>query len=94
MALGYKARKRLALAILTLGLPAYVVAVVTVIDLANARWGRMPLWGEFLVFVGLGILWALPLRHVFKGIGQPDPDGDDGSDGGGDGGNGDGGERP
>ncbi|MEO0357820.1 MAG: DUF2842 domain-containing protein [Pseudomonadota bacterium] len=70
MKLSYKARKRWALVILVLGLPIYIVSVVTVLNLL----GRPPKVVEFFVYVGLGILWAVPVRFIFKGIGQPDPD--------------------
>lgn len=70
MALGYKARKRWALVILLIGLPAYVVVAVTVVNML----GRPPIWAELLVYVGLGFLWALPFRFIFRGVGQPDPD--------------------
>ncbi|MGV6839226.1 MAG: DUF2842 domain-containing protein [Planktomarina sp.] len=70
MALRYKTRKRLALLVLVLGLPAYIVAVVTVLNMLD----RPPFVVELLVYVGLGILWAIPLRFLFRGIGQPDPD--------------------
>ena len=70
MKLSYKTRKRLALAILVLGLPVYIWAVVTVLNML----GRPPIWVEFLVYVALGVVWALPLRFVFKGIGQSDPE--------------------
>lgn len=70
MALGYKARKRLSLLILLVGMPVYVVAVVTVLNWLP----RLPLWAEVPVYIGLGLAWILPLKPVFKGIGQPDPD--------------------
>jgi hypothetical protein len=35
---------------------------------------RPPLLVELLIFVVLGIVWALPLRSLFRGIGRPDPD--------------------
>jgi branched-subunit amino acid transport protein len=73
MALSYKARKRWSLVILLIGLPAYVVACVTLINLLD----RPPFLVELLVYVVLGILWALPFKFVFKGIGQPDPDGEE-----------------
>ena len=73
MALSYKARKRWSLVILLVGLPAYVVACVTVMNWLD----RPPLWVEFFVYVVLGIVWALPFKFVFKGVGQPDPDADD-----------------
>jgi len=70
MALSYKARRRWALVILLVGLPVYIVLAVTIL---NAL-GRPPLWLELLVYIGLGILWALPFKAVFKGIGKADPE--------------------
>jgi hypothetical protein len=29
---------------------------------------------EFLVYVGLGIVWALPFKAIFRGVGKADPD--------------------
>ena len=74
MSLGYKARKRLALAILVVGLPAYVAVAVTVMSGMMTNQIRLPGIVEFVVYVALGIGWAFPLKWVFKGIGQPDPD--------------------
>ena len=70
MALSYKARRRWALVILLVGLPLYIVACVSLVALFE----RPSLVLEFGIYVGLGIVWALPLRFVFKGIGQADPD--------------------
>lgn len=70
MALSYKTRKRLSLLVLVVGLPAYIVAAVTVMNLID----RPSLWVELAVYVGLGILWAVPLRFVFVGVGKADPD--------------------
>ena len=70
MALSYKARKRLALLILVVGMPAYVVVAVSVVNMLE----RPPIWAELLVYIGLGFLWALPFRRIFRGIGQPDPE--------------------
>lgn len=70
MALAYKTRKRLALLILLVGLPVYIVVAVTVVDWLD----RPPILVELGVYIGLGFLWALPFKSVFKGIGQPDPD--------------------
>ena len=74
MALSYKARRRLSLLILLVGLPAYVVVAVTLTNWLDARFGRQPIWAEVLVYLGLGVLWALPFRKVFRGVGQADPD--------------------
>jgi len=70
MALSYKARKRWSLVILLIGMPAYVVACVTVMNWLD----RPPFWMELVVYLVLGILWVLPFKFVFKGIGQEDPD--------------------
>ena len=68
--LPYRTRKRLALLILVLGLPAYLIVAVTVVSSLE----RPSVLVELAIYVGLGILWAFPFRAIFKGIGQPDPD--------------------
>ena len=70
MALGYKTRRRLSLLVLLVGLPLYIVVAVTVVNWLD----RPPIWMELLVYVGLGFLWMMPLRSVFLGVGQADPD--------------------
>jgi len=73
MALGYKARRRWSLVILLVGLPVYIVLAVTLVGLIE----RPPILLEVAIYVGLGFLWALPFRFVFRGIGKPDPDAPD-----------------
>lgn len=68
MALSYKTRRRLALLILVVGMPVYVVLAVTVVDWLD----RPPFVLELAVYVALGFLWALPFRAVFLGVGQPE----------------------
>lgn len=68
MALGYKTRRRLSLLILLVGLPAYIVIAVSLVNWID----RPPFWVELGIYIGLGIVWMLPLRAVFLGIGQPD----------------------
>lgn len=70
----YKTRKRLALLVLVIGLPIYMIVAVTIMSQAN----RFPLVLEFLTYVVLGIGWVFPLKRIFVGIGQPDPDAPDG----------------
>ena len=70
MALSYKARRRWSLVVLLIGLPLYIVVAVTVVG-----WFDRPgVLLELAIYVGLGILWALPFRALFRGIGKPDPD--------------------
>lgn len=76
MALSYRTRRKLALLILLFGLPAYVAAAWFILSLFQ----RPPLVVELGVYVALGVVWALPFRAVFRGIGQADPDGDPDSD--------------
>ncbi|MEO9685502.1 MAG: DUF2842 domain-containing protein [Tateyamaria sp.] len=68
--MSYKARKWLAGLILVFGLPLYIVMAVSVVGLFE----RPSILVELLIYIGLGVLWAFPLKYVFKGIGQPDPD--------------------
>lgn len=66
----YKRRKRLALLILLVGMPAYVIFAVTVMSNID----RFPKWVELPTYIFLGLAWALPFRWVFLGIGKEDPD--------------------
>ncbi|MEM7632681.1 MAG: DUF2842 domain-containing protein [Pseudomonadota bacterium] len=70
MALRYKTRKWLALLILIVGLPVYIIVAVNLVALFE----RPSILLELAIYIGLGIVWAIPLKAVFKGIGQPDPD--------------------
>ena len=70
MALSYKARRRWALVLLLIWLPLYIVVAVTILN----RLDRPPIWLEVLIYVALGIGWALPFKFVFRGVGQADPD--------------------
>lgn len=70
MALGYKTRKRLSLLILLVGLPIYIIVAVKVVSLFE----RPSILVELVVYVALGVVWALPFKFIFKGIGQTDPD--------------------
>ncbi|MFV2053453.1 DUF2842 domain-containing protein [Aliiroseovarius sp. YM-037] len=70
MALSYKARRRWSLIILLIGLPAYIVTAVTIVNLFD----RPSILVELAIYVGLGVLWALPFKWIFKGVGKADPD--------------------
>lgn len=71
MALKYKTRKWLAALILFVGLPLYIVLAVNLVALFD----RPSIWVELVIYIGLGVLWAIPLKSIFKGIGQADPEG-------------------
>lgn len=68
--LRHKTRRRLSLLVLVVGLPVYIVIASSVVTMFD----RPPILVELGIYILLGILWALPLRFVFKGVGQPDPD--------------------
>jgi hypothetical protein len=70
MALSYKARRRWSLVLLLIGLPAYIVVAVTIMNALP----RLPILIEFLVYILLGVLWVLPFKFLFRGIGKDDPD--------------------
>ena len=70
MALSYRARRRWSLIILLIGLPAYIVAAVTIVNLLD----RPSVLVELLIYVALGFAWALPFKFVFRGVGKADPE--------------------
>ena len=61
-----KVRKILSLIILLLGLPIYIILSVSVLNLLD----RPSLMVELCVYVVLGIIWALPFKFIFKGVGK------------------------
>ncbi|WP_313351694.1 DUF2842 domain-containing protein [Paracoccus sp. (in: a-proteobacteria)] len=65
-----KSRKRWSLVILLIGLPIYIVVAVTLVNWMDRTWGRQPILIEVAVYVGLGLLWVLPFRKIFTGIGK------------------------
>jgi branched-subunit amino acid transport protein len=70
MTLSWNARRRWSLVLLLIGLPVWIILAVVLV----AQFDRPPIWLEFLIYVGLGMIWALPFKWLFKGIGQADPD--------------------
>jgi len=70
MALSYKARKRWSIFALVVALPLYIIVTVNVVEMFD----RPPFLVELLIYIVLGILWTIPLKKVFLGVGKPDPD--------------------
>jgi hypothetical protein len=66
----WRARRRWALIVLLAGLPLYIALAVSLV----AFFDRPGILVELAIYVGLGLLWALPLRFLFRGVGRPDPD--------------------
>ena len=72
MALSYKTRRRLSFLILVIGLPIYILLASVL-----ATWiAPENILLELVIYVVLGIAWALPFKSVFRGVGQADPDAD------------------
>ena len=65
-----KTRKRLAILILVVGMPLYIVAAVTAVNWMDASWGRQPIWIELIVYIALGLIWVFPFRRIFTGTGR------------------------
>ncbi len=74
MALSYKARRRWSLVILLIGMPIYIMVAVTVANRVGVS--ELPKAVEFVIYVVLGVGWVFPLKPIFLGIGQADPDAD------------------
>ena len=64
--LSIKLKKRLSLLILLVGLPVYIILSITVLNLLD----RPPIIVELGIYLILGILWALPFKYIFKGVGK------------------------
>ncbi|SLN68261.1 hypothetical protein ROJ8625_03534 [Roseivivax jejudonensis] len=67
--LRHSTRRRLALLVLIVGLPVYIVIASTIMTMFE----RPPILVELLIYVALGVLWAFPLKFVFKGVGREAP---------------------
>jgi hypothetical protein len=70
MALRWKTRRRLACLILVVGLPVYILAAWALTGLI----GRPSLPLELAIYVGLGVIWIVRFRGLFRGIGQAEPE--------------------
>ena len=64
--LSIKLKKRLSLLILLVGLPIYIILSITVLNLLD----RPPIIVELVIYLILGILWALPFKYIFRGVGK------------------------
>lgn len=65
-----RTRKRLSLLLLLVWMPLYIVLAISAVSWVQSRFGRMPFLLELAVYVVLGILWVLPFRRVFLGVGR------------------------
>jgi len=70
MNINYKNRRRISLILLLVGLPVYVILAINIL----ASFERPSILLEVIIYLSLGIVWALPFKFIFKGIGQADPE--------------------
>ena len=68
--MSYKLKRRLSLLILVVGLPVYIVLIVNLIS----SFDRPNFVVELLIYLLSGIVWAFPLKSVFRGVGQAEED--------------------
>ena len=65
MPLPYKTRRYLSILLLCVGLPIYIVVATTLVGYLD----RPSVLIELLIYAAFGILWALPFKNIFKGVG-------------------------
>jgi len=68
--LSYKARRRWVLVVLLVGLPLYIILATTLAGLLNLQSVLL----QLVLYIVLGIVWIVPFKPLFRGVGQPDPD--------------------
>ncbi|PIB24480.1 hypothetical protein BFP76_04550 [Amylibacter kogurei] len=71
--MSYKSRRRWSLIVLLIGLPAYIIICVTIMNLLQ----RLHPLLELLIYVVMGVAWAFPVKAVFMGVGKDDPNSTD-----------------
>ena len=68
--MSYKLKRRLSLFILLIGLPVYIILIVNLIS----SFDRPNFVVELLIYLLSGVVWAFPLKSVFRGVGQAEED--------------------
>ncbi|MBL4807654.1 MAG: DUF2842 domain-containing protein [Rhodobacteraceae bacterium] len=71
MLLPYKTRKRWSLFLLLVGMPAYIGFAWWITSLFDTRPHVLI---ELVIYIALGVVWILPFKFVFLGVGKADPD--------------------
>ena len=64
--MSYKLKRRLSLLILVVGLPVYIILIVNLMS----SFDRPNFVVELLIYLLSGVVWAFPLKSVFRGVGQ------------------------
>ena len=68
--MSYKLKRRLSLLILLVGLPVYIILIVNLIS----SFDRPNFVIELIIYLLSGVVWAFPLKSVFRGVGQAEED--------------------
>jgi hypothetical protein len=66
MALSHKSRRRWSLVLLLVWLPLYIIGALWAISLFD----RLPKALEVVMYLVLGVAWAVPFKAVFRGVGR------------------------
>lgn len=67
--MSYRTRKLLCILVLVIGLPLYIALAAVIIG-----WFDRPVFLlELGIYIALGVVWALPLRALFRGMGRAGP---------------------
>ena len=64
--MSYKLKRRLSLLILVVGLPVYIILIINLMS----TFDRPNFVVELLIYLLSGVVWAFPLKSVFRGVGQ------------------------
>ena len=64
--MSYKLKRRLSLLILVVGLPVYIILIVNLVS----SFDRPNFVVELLIYLLSGVVWAFPLKSIFRGVGQ------------------------
>jgi hypothetical protein len=67
--MSHRLKKFLSAVLLLVWLPVYIVVATTIVS----EMERPSIIVELAIYAVLGILWALPFRWVFRGVGREDP---------------------
>ena len=70
MPLSHRTRRRLSLLVLVVVMPAWIASAWYVMSLIE----RPSIWLELAIYIALGVVWVLPFKGIFRGVGQADPD--------------------
>ena len=68
--MSHKLKRRLSLLILIVGLPVYIILIVNLIS----SFDRPNFVVELFIYLLSGVVWAFPLKSVFRGVGQAEED--------------------